>query len=89
VTVTFRIALDRINVLPTPPSFLIHTGGITQLTKPEEFDTLTNPEELPDKGCLYGPVKVPAEKLRSMFGLTSVQYLQGKSSLAVVDSNLS
>jgi Icc protein len=42
VTVTFRIALDRINVLPTPPSFLIHTGGITQLTKPEEFDTLTN-----------------------------------------------
>jgi len=34
-------------------------------------------------------MKVPVEKLRSMLGLTSVKYLQGKSSLAVVDSNLS
>ena len=39
VTATFKIALDRINTLPTPPSFLIHTGDITQLSKPEEFDT--------------------------------------------------
>jgi len=34
-------------------------------------------------------MKVPAEKLRGMLGLTSVQYLQGKTALAVVDSNLS
>src|SRR5205085_2128897 len=34
VTETFRIALDRINAMPTPPSFLIHTGDITQLSKP-------------------------------------------------------
>src|SRR5499427_10718966 len=39
VTETFRIALGRINAMPTPPSFLIHTGDITQLSKPEEFDT--------------------------------------------------
>src|SRR5256884_6637876 len=39
VTETFKIALDRINATPTPPSFLIHTGDITQLSKPEEFDT--------------------------------------------------
>ena len=39
VTGTFKIALDRINAMPTPPSFLIHTGDITQLSKPEEFDT--------------------------------------------------
>jgi hypothetical protein len=26
VTATFQIALDRINAMPTPPSFLIHTG---------------------------------------------------------------
>jgi 3',5'-cyclic AMP phosphodiesterase CpdA len=39
VTATFRIALDRINAMPTPPSFLIHTGDISQLSKPEEFDT--------------------------------------------------
>src|SRR2546429_1057250 len=39
VTATFKIALDRINAMPTPPSFLIHTGDLTQLSKPEEFDT--------------------------------------------------
>jgi Icc protein len=38
VTGTFKIALDRINSISTPPSFLIHTGDITQLSKPEEFD---------------------------------------------------
>jgi hypothetical protein len=32
---------------------------------------------------------VPAEKLRSMLGLTSVQYKQGKTALAVIDSTLS
>ncbi len=39
VTETFKIALHRINAMPTQPSFLIHTGDITQLSKPEEFDT--------------------------------------------------
>jgi len=39
VTATFKIALDRINAMPTPPAFLIHTGDISQLSKPEEFDT--------------------------------------------------
>jgi len=39
VTETFKIALDRINAMPTPPAFLIHTGDLTQLSKPEEFDT--------------------------------------------------
>jgi 3',5'-cyclic AMP phosphodiesterase CpdA len=38
VTETFKIALDRINAMATPPSFLIHTGDISQLSKPEEFD---------------------------------------------------
>ena len=137
VTQTFKIALDRINAMPTPPSFLIHTGDITQLSKLEEFDTFDEllkgcrtkdvfyvPGEhdvLNDGGKLYrerylksvegnvtfhtamstafpqpapgtaaspGPMKVPAEKLRSMLGLTSVQYKQGKTTLAVVDSNL-
>src|SRR6202162_2571525 len=39
VTETLRIARDRINAMPAPPSFLIHTGDISQLSKPEEFDT--------------------------------------------------
>jgi len=47
------------------------------------------PQPEPGKGPNPGPLKVPAEKLRSMLGLTSVQYKQGKSALAVIDSNLS
>jgi 3',5'-cyclic-AMP phosphodiesterase len=47
------------------------------------------PQPEPGKGPNPGPLKVPSEKLRSMLGLTSVQYKQGKSALAVVDSNLS
>src|SRR5437667_11233780 len=39
VTATFKIALDRINDMPTPPAFLIHTGDLTHLSKSEEFDT--------------------------------------------------
>src|SRR5438046_10173899 len=39
VTETFKIALDRINAMHTPPSFLIQTGDITPLSKPQESDT--------------------------------------------------
>lgn len=39
VTKTFAEAVDRINALDNPPAFLIHTGDITHLSKPEQFDT--------------------------------------------------
>jgi 3',5'-cyclic-AMP phosphodiesterase len=35
---TLTAALARIQALPAQPSFLIHTGDITHLSKPEEFD---------------------------------------------------
>ncbi len=38
VTGTLQRAIDRINAGPTP-DFLIHTGDITQNSKPAEFDT--------------------------------------------------
>ena len=47
------------------------------------------PQPAPGTAPSPGPLKVPAEKLRSVLGLTSVEYHQGQSSLAVVDSNLS
>jgi hypothetical protein len=50
VTATFRIALDRINAMPTPPSFLIH-GDISQLSKPEGSTPSSGAQELPDEGC--------------------------------------
>lgn len=40
VTATFQLAIDKVNALPTPPAFLIHTGDLTHLTKPDEFDTV-------------------------------------------------
>jgi len=40
VTATLREAIAKVNALTTPPSFVLHTGDLTQLSKPEEFDTL-------------------------------------------------
>jgi 3',5'-cyclic AMP phosphodiesterase CpdA len=37
---TLKLAIDRINQLPHPPAFLLHTGDLTHLAKPEEFDTV-------------------------------------------------
>src|SRR5258705_29841 len=39
VTATLRSAIAQINALPARPAFLLHTGDITQLSKPSEFDT--------------------------------------------------
>jgi hypothetical protein len=40
VATTLRAAVEKINALGTPPEFLLHTGDITHLSKPEEFDTV-------------------------------------------------
>jgi 3',5'-cyclic-AMP phosphodiesterase len=37
---TFQSAVSRINALPTPPSLVLHTGDLTHLSKPAEFDTV-------------------------------------------------
>jgi Icc protein len=36
--VTYREAVAKIAALPVKPAFIIHTGDITQLSKPSEFD---------------------------------------------------
>jgi 3',5'-cyclic AMP phosphodiesterase CpdA len=35
---TFTRAIDTINAMPARPAFVMHTGDITHLSKPEEFD---------------------------------------------------
>jgi len=40
VLATLKAAVDKINALPSPPEFLLHTGDISHLAKPEEFDTV-------------------------------------------------
>ncbi len=46
------------------------------------------PQPRPGTAPKPGPMKVPAEKLRSVLGVTSVNYVEGKNTLAVVDSPL-
>jgi 3',5'-cyclic AMP phosphodiesterase CpdA len=36
---TFEEAVRRVNALPEPPAFILHTGDLTHLAKPDEFDT--------------------------------------------------
>ncbi len=38
VTDTLQKTINAINALPTPPAFVVHTGDISHLSKPEEFD---------------------------------------------------
>ena len=40
VTATLQEAITRINALGRTPDFLIHTGDLSHLSKPTEFDTL-------------------------------------------------
>jgi hypothetical protein len=57
---------------------IFHTARSTAFPQPE-----------PGKAAGPGPLKnVPAGTLRSMLGLTSVKYAQGKRPLAVIDTTL-
>lgn len=37
---TLRASLDKINAMPVQPDLLLHTGDLSHLAKPEQFDTL-------------------------------------------------
>jgi len=40
VTATLQAAVAKIKAEPEPPAFVLHTGDLTHLSKPAEFDTL-------------------------------------------------
>jgi Icc protein len=40
VSGTLKEAIARINALPEPPDFILHTGDLTHLAEADEFDTL-------------------------------------------------
>jgi len=55
------------------------------------FHTATStafPQPQPGRAPSPGPMKVPAEQLRSLLGLTSVEYVPGRHALGIVDSSL-
>jgi 3',5'-cyclic AMP phosphodiesterase CpdA len=37
---TLQAAISKINAMPTPPSFVLHTGDLSHLAQADEFDTL-------------------------------------------------
>jgi 3',5'-cyclic AMP phosphodiesterase CpdA len=56
VAATFRETVNRINALPTTPEFLLHTGDLTHLSDPEQFDLLDQmTKECKTKQVFYVP----------------------------------
>src|ERR1700676_2309977 len=39
ITGTFQEALNHVTGMPEKPAFIIHTGDMTHLSKPDQFDT--------------------------------------------------
>jgi Icc protein len=46
------------------------------------------PQPAPGQAASPGPMKVPAEKLRSMLGAAQINFVRGQHTLAIVDSSL-
>lgn len=76
-------------------SVTVLNGHIHQLMQKVEghvtFHTARStafPQPAPGTAPSPGPMTVPAEKLRSVLGITSVTYTQGKEALAITDTAL-
>jgi 3',5'-cyclic AMP phosphodiesterase CpdA len=68
---TLKAAIDKINALPTQPSFILHTGDITHLSKPEEFDGV---DQLLKSASAKDVFYVPGE--HDVIGDDGKQYLE-------------
>ena len=71
VVATLQAAVDKINALPTPPAFLLHTGDISHLSKPEEFD---NVDQILKSASAKDVFFVPGE--HDVLGDEGKQYLE-------------
>lgn len=58
VLATFQQAIDKINALPQRPEFVMHTGDLSHLSKPEQFDTVKQMLTTIKTGAVYA---VPGE----------------------------
>ena len=58
VIATFQQAIDKINALPQRPDFVMHTGDLTHLSKPDQFDTVKQMLGTIKAGAVYA---VPGE----------------------------
>jgi 3',5'-cyclic AMP phosphodiesterase CpdA len=71
VVATLQAAIDKINALPATPAFLLHTGDITHLSKPEEFD---NVDQILKSASAKDAFFVPGE--HDVLGDDGKQYLE-------------
>jgi 3',5'-cyclic AMP phosphodiesterase CpdA len=71
VVATLKAAIDKINALPEPPAFLLHTGDISHLSKPEEFD---NVDQILKSASAKDVFFVPGE--HDVLGDDGKQYLE-------------
>src|SRR5882672_2743368 len=56
VGATMKVALDKVRALSVPPEFILHTGDITHLSKPSEFDTVDQLlQSVPTKDVFFVP----------------------------------
>jgi Icc protein len=55
VIATLQAAVDKINALPEPPDFILHTGDITHLSKPSEFDNVDQILKATNKEIFFVP----------------------------------
>jgi Icc protein len=58
VVATLKAAITKINALPEPPAFMLHTGDISHLSKPQEFD---NVSQILKSACTQDVFFVPGE----------------------------
>ena len=74
---TLKAAVDKLNALPTAPEFLLHTGDISHLAKPQEFDTV---DQILKSAVVKDVFFVPGE--HDVIGDDGKQYLEryGKNS---------
>ena len=77
-------------------SVTVLNGHIHQVMQKVEgnvaFHTATStafPQPSPGSALSPGPMKVPAEKLRDVLGITEVSFVAQQHSLAIVDASLS
>src|SRR4029077_15901219 len=53
---TLQKAIAKINALPAPPDFILHTGDLSHLSEAEEFDALEqNLKAIKTNGIFYVP----------------------------------
>jgi 3',5'-cyclic-AMP phosphodiesterase len=55
VIATLKAAVDRINALSEQPEFILHSGDISHLSKPSEFDNVDQILKAPNKEIFFVP----------------------------------